>query len=144
MPRLSRQAYVGLLILAAIGCSSPGSQHEDLRRSAYTVYSEALDAFKAKNYSAAEPKLTATIDGGGLNPDIYCNAVAKRALCWASAGKYNEALADLDKLGPAASNLDEVYAVRSYILRKQGKAAESRAALAKARRYNPSTQEFKD
>ncbi len=138
-----RHVFVGLLGLAAIGCSSPGSEHEESRRTAYASYGEGLTAFKAKDYPSAEGKLTAAIEARGLNPDVKCDAVVMRAICWAKSSKYDDALADLEKLGPSASNIDQVFAARSYILAKQGKAAESRAALAKARQYNRTVQEFK-
>jgi tetratricopeptide (TPR) repeat protein len=138
------RAFAGLLLLAAAGCGAPGEEHEDLRRSAYTNYGEGVAAFNSNDRATALTKLTAALDGGGLNPDVACDARVKRAVCFAAAGKYDEALADLEKNGPGASNPEAVEAARSYIYRKQGKAAEAQAALAKARRYNPRIQEFKD
>jgi tetratricopeptide (TPR) repeat protein len=132
-----------LALLLPLGCDSSGSEHGDARRAAYIAYDEGLTAFAARNFAAAEPKFTAAIDAGLLNPDSYCQAVAKRALCWAVANKFDEALADLDKLGPAAANEVDVLVARSFILKKQGKTAESRAALAKAKKINPAVQEFK-
>jgi hypothetical protein len=130
-------------MLGAVGCGSTAAEHETGRKAAYAAYNEALRAYDAKNYSAAEPQFTAAIEARGLNPDIYCSAVAKRAACWAVAGKLPEALAELEQLGPAASNMDEILALQSFIFKKQGKAAEARAAFAKARRINPRIQEFK-
>jgi len=141
---IARQAYAGLLMLAAFGCGAPGEEHEDARRSAYANYNEGLAAFASKDYATAEAKLTAAIEARGLNPDVKCDAVVKRAICWVKSGKYNEALADLDSLGAGASNMDQIHAARSYIYKKQGKAAESRTELIKAKRLNPAVQEFKD
>jgi hypothetical protein len=133
-----------LSLILAVGCGSSDSKNADLRRSAYVTLEEGLAAFSARDYANAEQKLTAAIDARVLNPDSYCQAVTKRAVCSAVASKFDDALADLEKLGPAPSNADEVFVVRSFIYKKQGKAAESRAALAKARQYNRTVQEFKD
>ena len=143
-PGYFRQACTGLLMLAAVGCSSAGEEHADDRRSAYAQYNEALAAFASKDYTTAEAKLTAAIDAHGLNPSAYSDAIVKRVFCRAKAGNFDEANADLEKLGPSPENLDQVLAVRTYILRKQGKVAESRTTFAKAKRLNPTVQEFKD
>ena len=42
---------------------------------------------------------------------------------------------DVAELGPAADNQAAIFVARSFIFKKQGKAAESRAALAKARTF---------
>jgi outer membrane protein assembly factor BamD (BamD/ComL family) len=143
-PRYCRHACAGLLVLAAMGCSSANEEHADDRRSAYAHYNEAVAAFASKDFATAEANLTSAIDAHGLNPSAYSDAMAKRAYCHAKAGKFAEANADLEKLGPSPENLDQVLVVRSYILRKQGKAAESRTSLAKAKRLNPAVREFKD
>jgi hypothetical protein len=139
--RRLRLACLGFLVAA--GCSAPGSENEDARVSAYAANAEAIKAFGAKDYAAAEPGFVAAIDSGVLNPDIWCQAVVRLAVCRGAAGKHDEALAELDKLGPAASNQDEIYAARAFILGKQGKAADARVALAKARQLNRAIQEFK-
>ena len=135
-----RCALPGLLIAAAIGCASKDVYVAD-RKTAYEAYDAGLTAFAAKDFPTADAKFTIAIDAGVLNPDFYCFAVTKRALCWAVAGKYDEALAELDKLGAGASNPDEVLIARSYIYKKQGKLAEANAALAKARQYNRTIKE---
>lgn len=141
MSRRLRLACLGFLVAA--GCSAPGSENEGARVNAYAANSEALQAFAAKDYATAEPLFAAAIEGGVINPDVYCQAVVRLAVCRGAAGQYDEALAELDKLGPAASNQDEIYAARAFILGKQGKAADARTALAKARQYNRTVQEFK-
>jgi tetratricopeptide (TPR) repeat protein len=144
MLRTPPRIVFAFLATSALGCSAPGEEHEDLRRTAYANYGEGLHAFESNDRATALTKLTAALEGGGLNPDVACDARVKRAVCLAGAGKYDEALADLEKNGPGASNPEAVEGARSYIYRKQGKAAEAQAALAKARRYNPRIQEFKD
>lgn len=128
----------------SVGCGYPGEDQEDARRSSQKNYEEALALLASKDRAAAELKFTAAIDGGGLNPDAYTDAAIKRAVCWSGNGKADEALAMLQSLESGGGPPDTIESARSYILAKQGKAAESRAALAKARRLNPKVQEFKD
>jgi len=127
-----------------VGCgNSAGFDLEDSRRAAYAAFNDAAERFSHGDYAAAEPKLVAALVDGVLNPDVYCEATAKLAVCRGAAGKYDEALAELDKLGPAAPNQAEIYAARSFILKKQGKLAEATAALARARRFDRTVKEFK-
>ena len=133
-----------LIATLAVGCSYPGEKVADVRRTAQQAYAEGLTAFDAKDRTLAEQKFPAAIDAGGLNPDSYMDAAVKRAVCWAAASKSDDALAELAKLESGGGPPDSISIARSYVLRKQGKAAESRAALAKARQYNRTVQEFKD
>lgn len=144
MPNCSRREAMLLCMGLAAGCSYPGEKQEDIRRAAANAYNTGLAAFASKDYATAEASLSQAIDAGGLNPDLFADASIKRAVCWAATGKQAEALESLQKIEPWGENQDAVYAARSYILAKQGKAAESRAALARARRLNPRVQEFKD
>lgn len=140
-------AFLTLAAVAAasvVGCSSPADKLEDVRRTAQEEFDAAMTAFNARDYAAAEAKLAAALKLGGLYPDLYCEAAVKQTVCWAAAGKTTEAMSELDRLEPGAPNLDQIYAARSYVLAKQGKVAESRAALAKARQLNRTVSEFKD
>src|SRR5687768_13602000 len=80
---LSRMAliprWIGLALLAgsALGCSAPGEEHEDLRRTAYTNYGEGVAAFESNDRAMALEKLSAALEGGGLNPDAACDAQVK-------------------------------------------------------------------
>lgn len=133
-----------LLVAMIAGCSYPGESQEDARRAAAEAYNVGLTAFNSKDFTAAEPALTQAMDVGGLNPDLLVDATIKRAVCWAATNKPGEALAELDKMETWGVSPDELNAARSYVLAKQGKVAESRAALAKARQFNRAVQEFKD
>jgi hypothetical protein len=120
-----------------------GAKLADQRAAAYAAYNEAVDAFEKRDFPAAQLQFAAAIDSRMLNPDVKASAVAKRSLCRAVAGQLTEALADLDQLGPVVADNEEVLVARSFVLKKQGKTAESRAALAKAKRLNPNVAEFK-
>lgn len=150
MPNAWRRAefnrrYAAFMTIAmVVGCGDAGSQHADARTAAYAAVNEGNAAFNSRDYTSAEPKLASAIASQLLNPDVYCEASVRHAVCLGSARKFDEALAELDAIGPGAPNIDQIYAARSYVLAKQGKAAESRAALAKARQANRAVQEFKD
>jgi outer membrane protein assembly factor BamD (BamD/ComL family) len=135
-----------MLLLAALvaGCSYSGEKQADARRAAAESYKAGLTAFDSKDYATAEKSFATAIDLGGLNPDLMVDASIKRAVCWGSGGKTTEAIAELQKIETWGADPDAVYAARSYVLAKQGKAAESRAALAKARQLNRTVSEFKD
>lgn len=132
--------FVGLMI----GCNSPSEKMANTRKVAQELFDQGQTAFTAKDYAAAEDRFSRAVTQGGLGPDCYDIAAVKRAVCLGALNRGDEAIAELAKLEPGASNLDAIYAARSYVLTKQGKAAESRAALAKARQYNRTVQEFKD
>jgi tetratricopeptide (TPR) repeat protein len=140
---LAADLLVLSVMLMAVGCATKAQDPAD-REAAYKALDEGLNAFGQRDYATAEPKLTLALEKGALNPDSYGEAAVKRVVCWGAAGRYDEAYTELDRLEAGAPNLDQVAAARSYVLAKQGKAAESRAALAKARQYNRTVQEFKD
>jgi tetratricopeptide (TPR) repeat protein len=116
----------------------------ETRENAYAAVAQGDQAFQSRDYATAAEHFKAALDVGGLNPDIYAATSVRLAISSAALKKLDEAIGMLDKLEQeGAPNLAEIYVARSFVLKKQGKAAESRAALAKARRYNPRIQEFK-
>jgi tetratricopeptide (TPR) repeat protein len=142
----SSRCWAAAWIIASMlaGCGgNAGAKLEDSRKAAYAAFNAAVEAFKSGDYAAAEPKLTEALDLHVLNPDVYCEATAKRAVCWGASGKYDEALAELDQLGPAAPNQAEICAARAYIFKKQGKPAQANAAMAQARKFDRNLKEFK-
>lgn len=142
----SRRCWTTALIAAVTlpGCGGDaGAKLEDTRKAAYAAFNAAVESFNAGDYAAAEPKLTEALDLNGLNGDVFCDATTKRAVCWGASGKYDAAIADLDKLGAAAPNQGEIFAARAFILKKQGKAAQANAAMAQARKFDRTIKEFK-
>jgi Tfp pilus assembly protein PilF len=144
MQKIPRRDAIFLLVAMVAGCSYPGEKQEDARRVAAEAYDKAQQAFASKDYATAGVSLTEAINAGGLNPDLLVDATAKRAVCWGATGKPTEAIESLQQIESWGEQQDVVLAARAYVLAKQGKVAESRAALAKARQYNRTVQEFKD
>jgi Tfp pilus assembly protein PilF len=140
MPRKFLSIFVLLQCLMLLGCGSVAPAPS--RQEGAAALQSGLDAFAQKNYAAAAESLTNAIGSGVLNTDQYVDATLKRAMAWAAEGKFDEALADLTKLEGGAPNLDQVYAARAFVLKKQGKVAEANAAMAKARQHNRMIKEF--
>ena len=139
-------AYARCVAAAALlcGCGSSNPELAAQRESGYAAVSKGEAAFASRDYASALEPLKSAVNEGALNPDVYAASAVKLVVCYGATGKFDEATALLDKLESGAPNLDAVYAARSYVLAKRGRAAESRAALAKARQYNRTVQEFKD
>jgi tetratricopeptide (TPR) repeat protein len=137
--RILASGFAAVCLLA--GCGS--SEVIETRENAYAAVAAGDQAFQSRDYATAAERYAVAVNGGGLNPDAYASAAVKLAVSYGALKKFDEAHAMLDKLEQGAPNLDEIHAARSFVLKKQGKAAEARAAFAKARRINPRIQEFK-
>lgn len=139
--------YVVLIAVACCvplaGCGRASKRVAHRRAEASQLADEGLAAFDNRDYATAIVKLSDPVDHGGLHGDVYCGVAVKLAVSYAHQGSYPEAEALLAKLEQGAPNLDQIYAARAFLLLKQGKAGDSRAALAKARQYNRSIKEFK-
>jgi tetratricopeptide (TPR) repeat protein len=130
-------------MLTVVGCGS-SAQVANQRETAGEAYAAGVAAFESRDFATAADKLTAAIDAHGLNPDQYANAFLKRAVAAAATDDFETASADLDILERGAPNLDEVYAARAFVLLKQGKGSEAKAAFAKARQLNPRVQPIRE
>ena len=89
-------SFAILLILLLGGCR-PAQVDRDQVAEAGDALQQATDAHASKDYPAAIEKLTAALDSGLLRPDGLCTALLLRAECYARNGKYQDALADLDR-----------------------------------------------
>ena len=135
-----------LLLLPAIwlvGCGS-SRQREQSREGANQAYRAGTAALGKRDYTNAVQQLTAAIEGGWLNIDVNVHAHVKRAIANAALDNYDAAYVDLDAAEQTSPYSDRVYAARSYVLTKQGRKKEAKAAWAKARRINRSVEKFKD
>jgi tetratricopeptide (TPR) repeat protein len=126
---------------ASCGCSG-SSDLAQSRETAYAAVREGQTAFDARDYATAVAKLAPAVASGMLNVDVYCQATVELAIAYAADGKYDEALAALDKLTAEAPNQAEILAARSFVFKKQGKAREAAAAWQQARKLNPRIKEY--
>lgn len=132
-----------LLIALAFTPGCGGSTGDSgSRQTAAQAAETARQEFDQRNYAAAAEHFTQAIDAGGLNSDLYVDAVLRRAVCYGAEGKFDEALADLSKIEQGAPNLDQLLAARAFVLKKMGKTVEANAAMAKARQINRTIKEF--
>lgn len=124
-------------LIASIGCGAPKGDPVSVATSEAS-YTEAKTMVLDGSYEAALPKLEAAISGSGLGPDLYVESLLLRAQCYAMTGKLEQAEADMAQAengSPAEAMLE---LTKGVIFGKQGKSAESKAALAKAKRLDPS------
>lgn len=119
------------------GCGGPKGDPVSVA-SSEGGYTEAKTMVLEGNYEAALPELEAAIAGGGLSPDLYTESLLLRAQCYAMTGQLEQAEADMSKAEQGSPSDAMMELTKGIILDKQGKSAESKAALAKAKRLDPS------
>ena len=139
------KAITLLLFCSLVGCGRGTSPAVvETRLSAQQAYDEGVEAFQSKDFSTAEQRLTEALEAGGLYSDLFDLARARQVVAMAAQGKIEEAQAALAIFEANALEKDLVFSTRSYVLRKQGKKKESKAAWARARRINRYVKRFAD
>lgn len=129
-------------VLACAGCSGSTSGSDAVaREQSAKAFQQAEDALEQDDFARAKELFDLAIAEGHLSIDAIGVAYAGRAVCLAELGQFEEAHDDLDKM-EQAPNQGEILAARSYVLEKQGKKAEARAAWAKAKRFNRLVQPY--
>jgi len=108
--------------------------------SAELAYSEALEAFEAKDFATALEHFNLAIEEAGLNPDLLGDALLRAADCQVELGNFEEAAAALDSLEGNAPELDRFHLVRCKLYAKQGNSAKARTEFDAARQINPNVQ----
>ena len=127
-----------------IGCGGPPPLSEEVAADSSAAWANAIEAFDAKDFAACSDHLDAALAGGGLPPDVCAEAQLKRAVCRARLDRFDEALADLAEVEQGPVNLAVVHMTRSYVYKKQGKAAESKAEAATAKKIDRRVKALKD
>lgn len=142
LPRtLSRSLFLAMIAIG--GCSSSAEQSVS-RESATKAYQEALTLSTSGSHSEAIEKFNEAIQGGWLNSDARTQAYLKRAVSLAATGDFSSAEADLEAAKEREVNPDDLLVVKSYLLRKQGKDREAKAAMKQAKRFNRAAREIVD
>lgn len=134
--RKSAVLCVSALSLLAAGCGAPTPDPDNMQSSQLS-YDDAVNAFAAKDFAAAEAGLTSSIDGGGLNPDLLAEAFMMRATARIELGEYDGALSDLDELAPVAPDPAELHRMRGDVHLAQGDKVAAKEAYTAARKLNP-------
>jgi tetratricopeptide (TPR) repeat protein len=134
----------GLLIAAFFlchaGCSGDAG-NPDLRLSAEQALADGRAAFDQGQYELAHQHLGEAIKGG-LNADLYSDALVHHAVAAIHLGRFDEALADFERLDQGATNMDQVYAAKSFLALKQGNKTEANRLWQQAVQANPKVKKF--
>lgn len=126
---------------ATLGCYGGDAGDPNLRRTSEESLTAGLEAMEAGNHDQAFELLGQAIQGG-LNADMYSEALVHHAVAAAHLGKFDEAENDFEMLDQGATNMDEVLAAKSFLRGKQGKKATAKSLMQQARRLNPRVKAF--
>lgn len=126
--------------LCQMGCSGDAG-NPDLRKSAEQALTDGRAAFDQAQYDQAHEQLGLAIQGG-LNADLYSDALVHHAVASIHLDKFDEAQADFEQLDQGATNMDQVFAAKSFLALKQGKKAEANRFWQQAVRENPKVKKF--
>jgi tetratricopeptide (TPR) repeat protein len=141
LSRLERGLFAVCFTVALLGCGNRLTPPPTA--DAYKNYNAALESMKSKDWKKAGEGFSFCVEKGGLNADLYTDALVRRAICLAQTGDIPAANADLDKAERAA-DLAPVYSARALVLKKAGKTSEATAMLAKAKKLNAKVEVFSD
>lgn len=106
-------------------------------QAAHVSLEEAEALERGGNHADALASVERSISQGGLAPDQLAEAYLLRARCKAHAGDTEGAEADLAIGEEGGADLAFFHWTRAVILEKQAKGAESKAAMALARKNDP-------
>lgn len=123
------------------GCSGPDSA--SLRERAEELIRRSQSQFEAGNYQAAFDDVTEAMRSGGVGREKLFEAGRLRVLCAVELRDFDTALADLLMMEEVSASLEDVYALRSFILQKQGKLNAAEAEFRRARVINPKAVRIK-
>jgi len=102
------------MLITAPGC---GENHDSgaVTASSLASLEEGKRRAEAGDFAAARESFRAAAEGGGLQPDQYCEARLQQAFCAARLGEQGEALALLDDLAKGAPDIGRVNAMRAFV-----------------------------
>ena len=141
---MRRWSVLFSVCLVCSGCSGAKTIQADAAASAQRAYDDAVVAFKVGDDELALTLLDAALGpGSGLPPDIYTDALVKRAVCRARAEQYDDALADLEIASQGAADMSLVHAARSFVYKKQGKSTAASAEMSAAKKINRRVKAFR-
>lgn len=117
--RAGVRAAVRLLAVAIVvvstGCGDRPPDPAETTRTSAAALEEGQRRLAAGDFAAARESFAAAADGGGLQPDFYCEARLQQAWCAAQLGDLDAATTLLDALAAGAPDLDRIDKVRAFI-----------------------------
>lgn len=115
---------VVLAVLVACGasCRKSDDDPEVVTSTSAAALEEGRRLLAAGDFAAARDAFAAAADGGGLQPDFYCEARLQQAHCAARIGDHDAADALLDDLAAGAPDLDRIENMRAFIKARRASA----------------------
>lgn len=138
-----KNAFVIMLVTVfgvCAGCSGDAGS-PDLRKSAEESLVSGKQAVEQGQYDQAY-ELLSQATKGGLNADLYSEAMVLHAVAAIHLEKFDEAKADFEILDQGATNMDEVLAAKSFLAAKQGKKSQANRLMSEAKRINPKVKKY--
>ena len=127
-------------LLMLVGCSGDAGD-PNLRKLAEELKVSGIEAYSQGNYQQAFDEL-GTATKGGLNPDLYSEALVYHAAAAIQLDKFDVAQADFELLDQGATNEDQVLAAKSFLAAKQGNKAQAKQLMQQAKRLNRNIKPF--
>ena len=135
---------IALIAAFTTGCSNSTSLDVvESRQNTQENFDLAIQKLANGEHAAAKELLDSAISSGNLYIDYLTNAYINRAICSAVAGDFAAAHADLDLIEQGPVDLDKLWAARSFVYEKEGKASQAKAAWTKARKHNRGVAKIK-
>jgi tetratricopeptide (TPR) repeat protein len=132
--------FIAAVSLCLLGCSGDAG-NPDLRKSAEQALVDGRAAFDQGQFDQAYEQLGLAIQGG-LNADLYSEALVRHAVAAIHLGKFEDAQADFERLDQGATNMDQVFAAKSFLALKQGNKPEANRLWQQAVRENPKVKKY--
>jgi Tfp pilus assembly protein PilF len=142
MPKIIASLGLGILAIVVITAGCGGSGQAEPRIGATAALEAGIQSLEGGDFQAAIESFEYALESGLLNADSTVECLIQRAIAQAAGGDLESALADLHRAEQGPSDLAKIFAVRSFVLEKQGKRAEANAAWVQAQRINRKIQKI--
>jgi tetratricopeptide (TPR) repeat protein len=120
----------------AVGCGDAA-----ISQTTVATAQEAFDRGSAElevgQFEAARASFDSALTHGGLNADVYVEALLNRSIALSAIGQYDGAEVDIDLAEQGATDIDQVHLARAFLFQRKGDQAAADRELAEARRINP-------
>ena len=128
------------MVISQLSCSGDAG-NPDMRQSAEKALQDGRSALEQGQFEQAFVYFGQATEGG-LNADLYSDALVHHAVAAIHLEKFDEAQADFERLDQGATNMDQVFAAKSFLALKQGKKTEASRYWQQAVRANPKVKKY--